>query len=186
MLVTDMMQQKDVPELVEILRESLANGRQPQLTITSNSMSPLLRQGDQISLTHTPVSQLTPGDIISVEADQLILTHRFWYGDALKIFTRGDRPLHFDLPHPDERYIGRVIGRRRGHTYLSIENGLGYWLNKHLFWLAKLEKKIYNIPPPGTAPSPANHHQFWQEQSHRLFHLWARLLTTIVGNISHR
>lgn len=181
-----MMQQKDIPELVEILRESLANGRQPLLTITSNSMSPLLRQGDQIMLAHTPVSRLAPGDIISTDADQFILTHRYWYRDNSKIFTRGDRPLHFDQPQASESYIGRAICRKRGHTYLSIENGLGYWLNKHLFWLVRAENKIYSIPPPEAAPSPAKHHQLWRVQSHRLFHLWGCVLTAIVGKISSK
>ena len=179
-----MMQQKDVPELIEILRESLANGRQPRLIITSNSMSPLLCRGDQITLTQLPVFRLNPGDIISLDGEQFILTHRFWNGDDSNIVTRGDRPLYFDRPHAHERYIGRVIGRRRDHSYLSIENGLGYWLNKHLFWLAKLEAQIYNIPPPGTVPSPVKRLNLWQKQSRRLFHLWGRFITAVVETIS--
>ena len=157
------MRAEDTAKVAEILRKGVVDGRQPHLTITSNSMSPLLRKEDKIILTHTPISQLKPGDIITFEMAAFIQTHRFWFEENGSLRTKGDRPLQFDPPISVEKYIGRAYIRKRGDKSLDIEDGLGRWLNRHLFWLARLESR-----------------RRWPPAVHRLFHVWGRCLVIIV------
>lgn len=175
------MRDENIPALAELLRESLANGRQPLLTITSNSMAPLLRKGDQIILAGTHHTQLKPGDIITIENAQSLLTHRYWHHQKQHLITRGDRPLHFDPPIPIENLIGHVITRKRDQKALNLDVGLGKWLNKHLIWLAKLENKLTVQAKPESIPATP---QWWQMLLHKLFHGWGQLLTWLVEHSS--
>ncbi|MCA9990591.1 MAG: S26 family signal peptidase, partial [Anaerolineales bacterium] len=71
------------PSLVaELLQESLQRGQTPFVTITSNSMAPLLRRGDQIGLEALPAGQLRPGDIILLRAPGELVCHRYWGNPA--------------------------------------------------------------------------------------------------------
>ena len=173
------MRDENIPQLADMLRESLANGRRPRLAITSNSMSPLLRVGDQIILADTPLSQLNPGDIITIETDQHLLTHRFWFNQNTSLITRGDRCLDYDPPVRKEKYIGRAIIRKRNGKYLKIETGFGKWLNDHLSWLVVLESKLFSGSPLQTNPVAGR----WQgrpAQLQKWFHLWGRFISFLV------
>jgi len=180
------MKEEDISELAELLREGLANGRRPHLTITSNSMSPLLRSGDQIILDNSPLSQLEPGDIISVDCHRYILTHRFWRKDNANIITRGDRPLQFDPPNPEEKYIGQAIIRKRNEKYLNIQRGFGKWLNKHLFWLAKMEHRLCLYIDQQSDSALAPLYDRWQAQLHRFLQLWGQFMTFFIDILATR
>ena len=127
--------------LADILRESMSQGQNPGITLTSNSMYPLLKTGDRISIEPVTPSDLQPGDIITIIDDgdrSQLLTHRYWgkqlNGNDLLILTRGDRPLEFDAPFAASKLVGRVISRQRKQHQLNIKTGSGKWLNG---WLAK-------------------------------------------------
>lgn len=134
--------------LADMLRESMQNGQKPNLTLTSNSMSPLLKKGDQVTIQSILNTQLQPGDIITLvdsrDTTQL-LTHRYWgtahKGKNEQIITRGDRPLFFDPPIAPEKIVGIVILRTRNGRILNLQQGKGKWLNQRLTRLAALELK---------------------------------------------
>lgn len=138
-----------------MLKESMARGQTPSLTLTSSSMRPLLHAGDQVQIEAAKLDALHVGDIVTlVDADNAtqLLTHRFWgarsqSGEA-KLVTRGDRPLLFDPPLPAHRLVGRVIARQRGDSRLPLNDGIGRRLNcilariadAELRWLTGLEQ----------------------------------------------
>lgn len=137
------MGEPDVDMLAELLRESMARGDQPALTLTSDSMAPLLRTGDQIRIAPAAVDALQPGDIVTFIDDSdavQLMTHRFWgsvrQADQTLIVTRGDRPLWFDRPFGAGRLVGRAVARLRDGRELRLDTGSGARLNRRLAGLA--------------------------------------------------
>lgn len=137
------MPEPDARMLAELLRESMARGDQPALTLTSDSMAPLLRTGDQIRIAPAAVDGLQPGDIVTFIDDSdavQLMTHRFWgsvrQADQTLIVTRGDRPLWFDRPFMAGRLVGRAVARLRHGRELRLDTGSGGWLNRRLAGLA--------------------------------------------------
>jgi signal peptidase I len=165
--------------LADMLRDSLRQGQSPRLTVSSNSMAPLLRQGDQITLEAVAPDKLVIGDIITVGSMSEVMTHRFWgmtdESGQRCLLTRGDRPLVFDKPWPVEALIGRVNGRFQRNHHLNLVTGPGRWLNRRLHRLAQRETGLWGKSP----------RRSWRQRGLRaLFYGWARLLTGLVVLIS--
>jgi signal peptidase I len=147
----------DAALFAALLRESLHKGEQPRLTISSSSMTPLLRRGDEIILESVTVGQLRPGDILTLTTDSFLQTHRYWgqwqeAGDSY-LLTRGDQPLLFDDPWPETALIGRVAARWRLGKMLPINKGWGQWLNRQLTRLATAESHRFTLIPGHPAPT---------------------------------
>lgn len=129
--------------IADLLRESLARGQHPTLTIRSNSMRPLLQAGDQVWLETAVPIQLQSGELITLWDGRDLLTHRYWAtvsrGGEQHLVTRGDRPLTLDPLQPVSHLIGRVMARRRGAHRLTLKSGAGYKLNQRLTQLVQWE-----------------------------------------------
>jgi signal peptidase len=129
--------------LISLLQKSLAAGERFYLTVRSNSMAPLLRQGDQIAVEAALAHHLEPGDIIVIDEGTDLLTHRYWgRSETEKLVTRGDRLLQFDPLWEQRQLIGRVTARRRGQRTFSLQAGSGGWLAGHLWRVALLEEQM--------------------------------------------
>lgn len=177
-----MSQAPDPRTIAALLRQALAEGNQPRLTITSNSMAPLLRRGDVVRLAPSDVASLRPGDVIVLETPENLLTHRYWgniaHGRGVRLITRGDRPLGFDRPSTAQDLVGRVIARHRGERELLFTGGRGERLNQRLARLAARESRWFGATPPASAedscvpPALTMPHRLLR----RLLFLWARFL----------
>ena len=153
--------------IADMLRQSLEQGDTPFLTISSDSMAPLLKTGDQVGLEPVEPFQLNPGDIITLAPEGDLLTHRFWGMGNGCLRTRGDRPLVFDPLWTSDCLLGRVIVRKRNGRSLSFTSGWGQRLNRHLAWLIKLENKLYQ-------------HNWLIRILHRGNFIWAILITKTI------
>ena len=144
--------------LIALLQSSLARGQTCYLTVSSDSMAPLLQAGDEVAVVARPPGRLRRGDIVVVDEESGLLTHRYWGKDGKgKLVTRGDRSLVFDPAWEPERLLGRVNARRRRGRTLSLERGTGAWLAAHLGRVAALEQRLfagYAPPPLPAAPAP--------------------------------
>lgn len=171
----------DAPIMASLLRRSLERGETPRLEISSNSMSPLLRRGDKILLEAITPEQLKSGDIITLVWPESLVTHRYWAKEgephAPRMLTRGDRPLVFDKPWPTEALIGRVNGRFRNGRTLSLTNGIGLRLNRHLTWLADLEFRWWGQPTSPRLIRPRG----IRRGIRGLIFAWATFMTGICG-----
>jgi signal peptidase I len=151
------MSQIEPALLADLLRQAMNEGKSPFLTVISNSMSPLIRRGDQIRLGPTTAESLNPGDIIVFLGPANLITHRYWgcYAENSEtcLVTKGDRPQHFDQPFTQGNLVGQVIGRRRKQQLLNLSAGAGKWLNNHLAALAKLEIRLFSKPPALAMPA---------------------------------
>lgn len=193
------MSEIDPALLAELLREALAEGKLPFLTVISNSMSPLIRRGDQIRLAPVTADQLQPGDIIVYKGPANLITHRYWgflsEKGQTRLVTRGDRPQHFDKPIPSACLVGQVIGRRRKQHFLDLAGGTGKWLNNHLANLARVEIRLFAGSPGLSATTQAQLPKAGGRMSNstnnllvrlirRFLYSWAIILTLIISLIS--
>jgi hypothetical protein len=192
------MSEIDPSLLADLLSQAMREGQLPFLTVVSNSMSPLIRRGDQIQIAPAAAERLQPGDIIVYKGPANLITHRYWgllsENGQTRLITRGDRPQHFDKPFDAISLVGRVIGRRRKKQFLDFARGKGKWLNKHLANLARLEIRFFSKPPeitPGSQSqlhSPKSGGRLSNSQNNLLVRLirrflysWAIILTIIVS-----
>lgn len=128
--------------LSDVVRRSLNESQQPYFHVTSNSMSPLIRKGDDVQVSHQGTGQLTPGDIVVVADEAGFLTHRLWLTYSIHgipyILLRGDSLKAYDPPCQASQIIGRVIARRRNSQVLDLTEGIGCTLNNWLIKFASL------------------------------------------------
>ncbi len=183
----------DASQVADLLRYSLQQGQQPFVTITSDSMAPLLRCGDQVQVEAVTWQALQPGDVVLVQAAVDLLTHRYWGSvpqeQTVWLLLRGDRPLDFDALLPASDLIGRVKCRRRQHRLLDLQQGAGRWLNRHLAHLSRWEIRLFGaatttpaahlLLSPGTAR--LRRHRWVTQAIRRAVYAWAALLAKIIA-----
>ena len=132
-------------DVTTLLREGLVAGYMPFLSVSSGSMAPLLRVGDEIGVQPVALHQLRVGDVVVVSDGSQLLTHRFCGREASRVsaafVTRGDRTLAHDRPWREEELLGRVVVRRRKEHLLWLDYGPGRWLNGRLAGLAQREER---------------------------------------------
>lgn len=126
----------------EMLCQSLREGVRPFLAVSSNSMAPLIRRGDEIQLAYVDFDGLRAGDIVVVEDADGLLVHRYYHyvatGDTNYLVLRGDRMINFDPPYSSSQLIARVVARRRSKRILPLSHGIGRILNVQLYKLARI------------------------------------------------
>lgn len=185
--------------IADLLRTSMARGQRPHLKITSGSMRPLLQIGDEVQLEPVAYHELQPGDIITLAAPESLMTHRFW---ALKtgtsesevcLITRGDRFLNFDSPWVQSLLVGKVVARRRHKRVLSLVEGSGGWLGRHVARIAAAENNLFHLdwrlagqPLPTADLKKRTATTFFSLQVRRLIYLWVTLVVAFVSFISHK
>jgi len=205
------MSEIDPALLADLLREAMNEGKLPFLTVVSNSMSPLIRRGDQIQLAPATAEQLQPGDIIVYTGQANLITHRYWgclvNENETRLVTRGDRPQHFDRPITPATLVGLVIGRRRKKHFLNLAGGAGKWLNNHLANLARLEIRLFAEPfserfgepfakplapstlsplqqPPAAGSLSRSSNHLLVRLIRRFLYSWAIILTIIISEMT--
>ncbi|HFC12930.1 MAG TPA: hypothetical protein ENJ56_08825 [Anaerolineae bacterium] len=189
----------DTALLADILREGLENGEHPRLTIVSDSMTPLLKVGDQVVLEAVTADTLTSGEIVVMAEPHDMLTHRYWqhieHDGTTYLITRGDRPTAYDPPHKPSALLGRVIARVRNGKTLPLNSGKGGTLNQTLAKIAAFENRHFangEYPPTWDTLSNAEGRllgQKWQASGRKwklqttywLLKRYAQLLTLFLG-----
>lgn len=145
--------------LAEMLRQALTEGKQTQLTLSSDSMAPLLRHGDRLLLQSAQVDQLQPGDIVVVADSDGLLVHRFWaYRDPprpVALVLRGDSLAYFDRPVLATDLVGVVVARLRNGRILALDRPPGCQLDRRLRHAAQLENRLYPLPRQDQEPIDA-------------------------------
>jgi signal peptidase I len=92
-----------------------------RLTVTSDSMRPLLRAGDEVVVDPIEPRALRPGMIIVVERHGDWITHRLVAIDEHGWHTHGDNTRTLDLPAQADEIIGRVIAIEQGAHTIDLQ-----------------------------------------------------------------
>jgi signal peptidase I len=134
--------------IADVLRSYIHGNRVARLTVSSNSMAPVLVNGDVIGLQHADRVRIKPGQIITFddpgEANGLT-THRLVRTqvddqEQLLMLTCGDHTLLFDDPWNAEALLGQVIWRVRNGRLLRLDQGPGRWLSIQVGLIAERER----------------------------------------------
>jgi hypothetical protein len=100
------------------------SGETHYLPLRGSSMLPLLRDGDQVLVSHH-LENLQRGDIVVFQRSGGLLAHRVLcvlVGDSRKaLITKGDHALKLDPRITQEELIGRVLAIRRGERQMNID-----------------------------------------------------------------
>ena len=141
------------PKLIaDLLRQSMNEGRAPYLSVISGSMSPLIKKEDRVKVSSTDHFSLSTGDVVVLELQNELLTHRYWgsidAGDDILLITKGDRSQQFDHPHDAGTLVGLVIAIKRNGREMGLSEGAGGWMNKGLTALARVDSWLFASPIP--------------------------------------
>jgi hypothetical protein len=114
---------------------ALAAGQTLRLRVSSDSMWPLLRAGDEIVVSPTTTGELRPGDlVVRAAADQPFVVHRLRRVAGERLITQGDGLLRGDPPWPAAELLGRATAAWRAGRSLALHA----WWSRPVGWTAAL------------------------------------------------
>jgi signal peptidase I len=92
-----------------------------RLTVTSDSMRPLLRVGDAVVVEPIEPHALRPGAVIVVQRGGEWITHRLVAIDGRGWHTHGDNTRYVDEAASAGEIVGRVIAIKRGEQTIDLQ-----------------------------------------------------------------
>lgn len=151
---------------LELIRQALTTSGRLRLHVISNSMRPLMAMGDTVSVQLVPATDLRCGDLIAVEREGTVLTHRLIAVDVQGWHTKGDSNLTADSPSVARSILGRItVVEHQGRAF-DLSHARWRWANHHLGRLNRWQARVA--------------HGLWSGAdidvtSRSLRYLWARL-----------
>jgi signal peptidase I len=152
---TDGSQMANAYPIAEVLRGYVNGNQVARLTVSSNSMAPLLKIDDVIGLQKIDKTRVKPGQIITFEdagdtkglITHRLITHLEDGQGHLLMLTRGDHALLFDQPWNADALVGQVMWRVRNRRLLRFDKGPGQWLSNQMGLMAERERaRISGLP----------------------------------------
>src|SRR5512140_2461685 len=115
--------------IAALVREQAARGPF-RFRVTSGSMEPLIRAGDDVLVRAVPLERLRPGDILLVDAGvaegAAFVVHRLRALRPDGVFvTYGDRNLAPDRPWQPAALVGQVVALAHGDRVVDLTAGAG-------------------------------------------------------------
>ncbi len=92
-----------------------------RLTVTSDSMRPLLQVGDVVVVQAIDPAALRPGDVIVVQRGGEWITHRLVTIDEHGWHTHGDNTRDLDETASADQVVGRVTAIERGRRTIDLQ-----------------------------------------------------------------
>ena len=136
------------------------SGEQHYLPIRGRSMLPLLREGDDVLITHT--RDLHAGEIAVFQQPGGLVAHRvlavFTAGGEQILRTKGDNSLGLDPPVRSNEIVGRAVTIRRAGRILNLNTSGWRRTDRIMAVFEKAQARIYyrrwgltpdrDLPPP--------------------------------------
>lgn len=125
------------------IREHLETDKVIKITVISNSMSPILKKGDILSIVKIEQKDLKIGDIIFFVYFKKFVVHRLlnkaWaYNRKVFLRCKGDGSRVFDRLICSEKLIGLVVARERKGKQISFRSKTWLVLNPILAFMSDL------------------------------------------------
>lgn len=140
--------------VLALLRAEIAAGQRVRLQIVSQSMLPLLRQGDSIWLEQIAAPNLTPGMIITFVSGERLITHRLIALTDRYCQTRGDNCVEYDPPVAYSVVLGRVVAVQRGAHTIDCRSPRWWLVSRLLGWLGGLQARAVQAVDAATSSLP--------------------------------
>jgi signal peptidase I len=122
-----------------------AQGKQHSISITGDSMLPLLHDGDRVLVTHD-CAKIEPGDVIVFWQAERLFVHRITQRTQIngQIYwrTKGDNAPDVDPPITAAQIIGKVIAIQRGANEIDVTTRAWRWRGR---FIAALTRGMQNM-----------------------------------------
>jgi signal peptidase I len=130
---------------LSLLRASLEAGTVARLRIDGVSMRPILRQGDIVVVRSCPIEELRLGDVLVIQRENDLVTHRLVAVKPDGWYTKGDASSALDSPAAEEAILGRVEAVERGSLSWSTQSNRWIGASRFIGWLAWQEIRVYRF-----------------------------------------
>lgn len=137
---------------LDLLRQEASAARPYRLRVTSESMLPLLRPGDELVVQPGLPPDLRRGDLVVLDADPsaapegwLPVTHRIVGRGPGGWLTKGDHNRSLDPPLPERAILGRAIAVQRGAAQLDLRSRRWRLTAGFLGWWSRQSARAYTL-----------------------------------------
>ncbi|MEM7167527.1 MAG: S24/S26 family peptidase [Planctomycetota bacterium] len=130
------------PVVADLIANSLQQQGRVTITLTGDSMAPLLQHGDVLEVDRCSAEQLTPGDVVLFAG---LVVHRFLYASGGGIVARGDGAWATDPLWPKEAVLGRVLAHTRNRRRQRIDRGWRWARGRIIAGLWSLRRRLRHL-----------------------------------------
>jgi len=124
---------------LSIIKDALAP-RHKKATVTAyvegESMCPMLKRGDIITIRGTSPENIRLGDIVVFATNGTLCTHRLIMkisrGERFILVTKSDSAFVIDRPFCDKKLLGKVVEIKKDAMTLNLESCLWIIINRIL------------------------------------------------------
>ena len=135
-----------------LLREQLDKGKQLRFHVTSRSMEPFIRFGDDVVIKKVASMDIIIGDVILFEKGNAFCTHRLIHtkkkDDITHYITKGDKLIGFDVPITEDKIVGKVCAIERKKQLIDLTLLNYRMLNRSLGKIFRIQWIIYQSGKP--------------------------------------
>ena len=115
-----------------------------RLTVTSDSMRPLLRAGDVVVVQPIEPRALQPGAVIVVQRGGEWITHRLVAIDEHGWHTHGDNTRYADEAASADEIVGRVIAIERGDQTIDLQPAHWRAIDQRINRVQRLQLQLFS------------------------------------------
>ena len=113
-----------------------------RLRVTSDSMRPLLRTGDEAIVQRVDPHTLQPGDVLVVQRGNEWITHRLVTIDDRGWHTHGDNTRYADEPASAAQIVGRVIAIEHGTQTIDLQQPHWRTIDRRINQVQRLQLRV--------------------------------------------
>ena len=113
-----------------------------RLTVTSDSMRPLLRVGDVVVVQPADPHILQPGVVVVVQRGSQWTTHRLVAVDGHGLHTHGDNTRFADEPVSTDQLVGRVIAIERTDEIIDLQQPRWQVIDRRINRVQRLQLRV--------------------------------------------
>jgi len=130
----------------DLLIDALTDKRQAKFMVTSNSMAPILRPGDQVIVEGKKEIVLHRGDIVVFSRSADLMTHRLvTFDDEGWFVTKGDNHLYLDPPIVIVDILGRVTKIIKREKVIDLKKMEWVTINRVIGWCGRLMSSLHRF-----------------------------------------
>ncbi|MBL7198150.1 MAG: signal peptidase I [Candidatus Omnitrophica bacterium] len=129
-------------ELILLLKEGISKSSNFEFQVISDSMSPLLKSTDKVSVKPVTVNELFCGDIVIFKIKEKLVVHRFLYRKGQDQFvTKGDNLSYTDNPINNDDLIAKVLIIKKGDFTIDLKEPIWKRSNRFLSKISILQSR---------------------------------------------
>ena len=141
-----MLEEKHKKALSALINQELDSDKSFCFSVGTDSMAPVIRPGDKISVRRVGGDSIRRGDIVVYQMHQELFTHRvLGWNSQRQFITKGDRALIIDEPVGQEERLGKVVARERAGGVVNFESKSWKIANSFLGALSYLQWIVFRF-----------------------------------------